>query len=420
MKIFKTAVNDAKTHDIIYALCMAAPAAIQQAKQFNLPEVIGLTGADLQSDANLTGKWIRNNIKYKIDSFENQNIQLPSALLNSKSGDCKSISLLYLAIMEASGHVGSGFRFAAYRGNNFTHVYNFFVNKNNINTFDACIKDLKEHKKYTNIKDMKVNYIAGTPLLINQQTNNKMQKLPIKLLMRDDRYASINGIGRKKRKPLFPKLNKIIKKGGQAVKTVAMAPARGSFLVLVNLNYKGLATKLNEALSKNAAKVTEMWTKFGGDTSALQKAINNGKGKKPRGGMNGIGEDAAGGEGGGVNTKDIIEGVGAASGIISVVIKLFQSLGIGKGKKEPLKDDVDPNAPIDPNIEPGEDFFANDPASDEAKNYALSAGSSKPRTLQASGMPSSGGNTSNFKISPLLIGGGIAALAAIYLITKKK
>ena len=267
---------------------------------------------------------------------------------------------------------------------------------------------------------MKVNYIAGTPLLINQQTNNKMQKLPIKLLMRDDRYASINGIGRKKRKPLFPKLNKIIKKGGQAVKTVAMAPARGSFLVLVNLNYKGLATKLNEALSKNAAKVTEMWTKFGGDTSALQKAINNGKGKKPRGGMNGIGEDAAGGEGGGVNTKDIIEGVGAASGIISVVIKLFQSLGIGKGKKEPLKDDVDPNAPIDPNIEPGEDFFANDPASDEAKKYAISAGSTKPRTLQASGMPSSGGNTSNFKISPLLIGGGIAALAAIYLITKKK
>jgi hypothetical protein len=188
-------------------------------------------------------------------------------------------------------------------------------------------------------------------------------------------------------------------------------------LVLVNLNYKGLATKLNEALTKNAAKVTEFWTKFGGDTQALQKAINNGKGKKPRGGMNGIGEEAAGGEG--VNTKDIIEGVGAASGIISVVIKLFQSLGIGKGKKDPLKDDVDPNAPIDPNIEPGEDFFANDPASDEAAKYALSAGQTKPKTLQASSMPGTG-NTSNFKISPLLIGGGLAAIAAIYLITKKK
>jgi hypothetical protein len=62
MKLFKTAVNNAKTHDIIYSLCIAAPAAIKQAKKFNLPEIIGLTGADLQSDANLTGKWIRNNV----------------------------------------------------------------------------------------------------------------------------------------------------------------------------------------------------------------------------------------------------------------------------------------------------------------------------------------------------------------------
>ena len=42
MKLFKTAVNNAKTHDIIYSLCIAAPAAINQAKQFNLPEVISL------------------------------------------------------------------------------------------------------------------------------------------------------------------------------------------------------------------------------------------------------------------------------------------------------------------------------------------------------------------------------------------
>jgi hypothetical protein len=417
MKLFKTAVDNAKTHDIIYALCIAGPAAIKQAKQFNLPEVIGLSGENIQADGFLTGKWIQANIKYKVDSFENQNIQLPSALLKSKKGDCKSFSLLYLAIMEAAGYNG-GFRFAAYRGNNFTHVYNFFENKNKIYTFDACIKDLKQNKSYTKIKDMRVNYIAGVPLLINEKNENNMQKLPIKLLMRDDRYASINGIGRKKkRKPLFPKLRDKIKKGGQTIKTLSLAPARGSFLALVNLNYKGLATKLNEALTKNAAKVTEFWTKFGGDTQALQKAINNGKNKKPRGrgSINGIGEDAApGADGGGVQTKDIIEGVGAASGIISVVIKLFKSLGIGKGKKDNLENDVDPNAPIDPNIAPGEDFFANDPASDEAAKYALSAGQTKPKTLQAAA------NLSTFKPSPLLIGGGLAALVGIYLLTKKK
>jgi hypothetical protein len=410
MKLFKTAVNDAKTHDIIYALCMAAPAAIQQAKQFNLPEVIGLTGANLQNDATLTGKWIRNNIKYKVDSFENQNIQLPSALLKSNTGDCKSISLLYLAVMEAAGYNGGGFRFAAYRNKNFTHVYNFFDNKNKIYTFDACIKDLKEHKTYTNIKDMKVNYLAGTPMMIDETSINR--KPTARELMQDDRVLSINGIGRKK---LFPKLNKFIQKGKNAVKTVGMAPARGSFLVLLNQNYKGLATKLDQALAKNPKKVSEFWVKLGGDTDKLKKAINKGKTKKAKG-IFGISEGEAGAEGGGgLNFKEIGEAAGAASGIIGVVLKLLKSLGIGKkDKKDPLEDDAAPDGKVHPDLEPGQDFFANDPATPEAQKYAESGGELKPKSLEASA------NYGLFKPSPLLIGGAAAALIGIYLLTKKK
>jgi hypothetical protein len=425
MKLFKTALNNANTSDIIYSMAIIAPAAIKQAIKANLPEIIGLTGGDLKGDAILTGQWIRQNIKYKVDPFTDQNIQLPSALLRDKVGDCKSFSMLFLAIMEAAGYNG-GFRFAGYRNKNFTHVYNYFLdNNNNVFTFDACIRGLIENKSYTKIKDMRINYIAGAPVMINENNKkNKMREVPLKLLMKDDRYASISGIGKKRK--LFPKLPKFIekakgaikkgadaiKKGPKFVKTVSMAPARGSFLALVNFNYKGLATKLNEALAKNPAKVTEMWVKFGGDTNALKRAIDKGKNKKAKA-INGIGEEAAGGEGG-VNTKDILEGVGAASGIISVVIKLFQSLGIGKGKKDPLKDDVDPEASIDPNIEPGEDFFANDPASPEAAKYATSGGAIKPKTLQAAA------NLSTFKPSPLLIGGAAAAVIGIYLLTKKK
>jgi hypothetical protein len=406
MKLFKTAVNDAKTHDIIYSLCIAAPAAIKQAKQFNLPEIIGLTGGNLQNDATLTGKWIRSNVKYKIDSFDNQNIQLPSALLKSNVGDCKSISLLFLAIMEAAGYNG-GFRFAGYRGKNFTHVYNFFDNKNKIYTFDACIKDLKEHKTYTNIKDMKVNYLAGTPMMIDETSINR--KPTARELMQDDRVLSINGIGRKK---LFPKLNKFIQKGKNAVKTVGMAPARGSFLVLLNQNYKGLATKLDQALAKNPKKVSEFWVKLGGDTDKLKKAINKGKTKKAKG-IFGISEGAEGG--GGLNFKEIGEAAGAASGIIGVVLKLLKSLGIGKkDKKDPLEDDAAPDGKVHPDLEPGQDFFANDPATAEAQKYAESGGELKPKSLQADA------NYGSFKPSPLLIGGAAAALIGIYLITKKK
>jgi hypothetical protein len=413
--MFKTALNNANTSDIIYSMAIIAPAAIKQAINANLPEIIGLTGGDLQGDAILTGQYIRQNIKYKVDPFTDQNIQLPSALLRDRVGDCKSFSMLFLSIMEAAGYNG-GFRFAAYRNKNFTHVYNYFLdNNNNVFTFDACIKGLKENQTFTKIKDMRINYIAGAPVMINEINKQNMNnRVPLRKLMLDDRYANISGIGRKK---LFPRLNKFIQKGKNAVKTVGMAPARGSFLVLLNQNYKGLATKLDKALAKDPKKVSEFWVKLGGDTDKLKKAINKGKNKKAKG-IFGISEEGApGGDGGGggLNFKEIGEAAGAASGIIGVVLKLLKSLGIGKkDKKDPLENDAAPDGKVHPDLEPGQDFFANDPATPEAQKYAESGGELKPKSLEASA------NYGSFKPSPLLIGGAAAAVIGIYLLTKKK
>jgi len=439
MKLFKTAVNNAKTHDIIYSLCIAAPAAINQAKQFNLPEVIGLTGANLQNDAILTGKWIRNNVKYKIDSFDNQNIQLPSALLNSKSGDCKSISLLFLAIMEAAGYNG-GFRFAGYRGKNFTHVYNFFDNKNKLFTFDACINDLKEHKTYTNIKDMKVNYLAGTPMMIDETGINRQPTA--RELMQDDRTLSINGIGKKKR---FPKLKNFINKAGNLTKTVALAPARGSFLLLVNLNFRALTKRLIKLRSKNENQFAEWWTKLGGDIDKLNKAIEKGSSKKPlfgaKKGIDGIGADYEY-LGEPVTAATVTAALTSAAGIIAALNKLLKKEGVPEEPgEEPLGEGLDPEAPLAPGLEPGEPVIPNDPASEGAASY-IEKGINflkgvtgnkpkvrvKPRTSRpdSAGSGLQAGNLTNqetatgFKPSPLLIGGGIAAIAAIYLLTKKK
>lgn len=443
MQIFKTAVNNAKTHDIIYALCMAAPAAIKQAKQFNLPEVIGLTGANLQDDAVLTGRWIRNNVKYKIDSFENQNIQLPSALLKSGNGDCKSFSLLFLAIMEASGYNG-GFRFAAYRGNNFTHVYNFFVNKNNIYTFDSCIKDLKEVKSYTRIKDMRVNYLAGTPMLIDETTG--IERMPTaRELMRDDRVLSINGIGRKKRKPLFGGVkkffNKVLPNGlTKPVKTIGLAPARGSFLLLVNVNFRGLAKRLDKLRTKSTTKFAEFWTKLGGDIGKLNQAVDKGKVKKPVfGEKKGVGEIEADFIGEPVTAATITAALGAAAGIIASLNKILKKEGVAEEPGEtPIDEGIDPETPLSPEAEPGEPVVPNDPASEGAAEYInkgikflegtglLPKVKVKPKGRPAA--PSRGEAATDktpeasagFTPSPLLIGGGIAAIAAIYFLTKKK
>jgi hypothetical protein len=434
MKLFKTAVNNAKTHDIIYSLCIAAPAAIKQAKQFNLPEVIGLTGANLENDATLTGKWIRNNVKYKIDTFENQNIQLPSALLKTNTGDCKSISLLFLAIMEAAGYNG-GFRFAAYKGKNFTHVYNFFENKNKLFTFDACIADLKEHKTYTKIKDMKVNYLAGTPMMIDETGINRQPTA--RELMQDDRVLSINGIGKKKR---FPKLKNFINKAGNLTKTVALAPARGSFLLLVNLNFRALSKRLTKLKNKNENQFAEWWTKLGGDIDKLNKAIEKGSTKKPlfgaKKGVNGLGADYEY-LGEPVTAATVTAAITSAAGIIAALNKLLKKEGVAEEPGEELGEGLDPDAPLSTELEPGEPVIPNDPASEGAASYiekginflkGVTGNKPKVKVKPRQSAPGSGlqaGNLTNqettgFKPSPLLIGGGIAAIAAIYLLTKKK
>lgn len=440
----KNVVQDARTYDIIYSMAIAAPAAIAQAKRANLPEIIGLTGGNAAADGRLAGQWIRNNVSYKIDTFEDQNIQLPSALLSgSKKGDCKSFSMLFLSIMEAAGY-NAGFRFASYKNDRpFTHVYNFVLdNKNNILTFDTCIKDLKELTHYKKIKDMRVNYLAGVPTVITE--NNKMNKSKIKLiarkptiqeLMSDDRYMNVGyleaeTINGKKLKKFFEKVKTkippFVQKGLNKVKTVALAPARGPFLVLVDVNFRGLARKLFEALQKNEAKVKEFWTKLGGDPKALLKAIDKGKSKKPFLGerVNGAtsvefmisGEDSIMSPEGndeyiGFDPATVTAALTAASGIVAAAMKLIKSLGVKSKKGEgELEDAVDPNTPISPDVEAGKDFFAADPASEGAAKYAASGGSVKPDDKTP-------GEAVGFKASPILLIG--AATVGIFLLTRK-
>lgn len=408
----KNAVINGNTNDIIYSLCLAVPGAIEQAKQFNLPEIIGLTGANLVDDAILAGRWIRANVTYRIDKFGEQNIQYPSAVLRDGFADCKSISLLYLSIMEAAGWKNSGFRFASYKNNApFTHVYNiFFDNQNNLYTFDGCIKNLQEVKKYKNIKDMNVNYIAGSPTMIeNNHQGTKYRK-------KSRYYIGEEGIGKKKGKG---KIGKFIKKGFKTFKTVALAPARAPFILLVDVNFRGLARKLSEAREKNPDKYQEWWLKIGGNIDKLNKAVDKGKDKKPflgeKKGIKGIDNEVYIGYIG-VEPATTTAALTAAAGIIASAAALFKALGIGNKKGEKNVDEGVEGSKISEELEPGENFAANDPASKEAEDYATSGGVVKPGIK-----PSTKGDIStSFKPSPMLIAGGVAAIAAIFILTKKK
>lgn len=95
--------------------------------------------------------------------------------------------------------------------------------------------------------------------------------------------AYINGlqedIGRISLRKIGKKLKKISpKKIWQAVKAVGLIVPRKAGLALMALNFRGMATRASKV---PAPELKNMWEKFGGKFSVFEKAIRNGKGKKP-------------------------------------------------------------------------------------------------------------------------------------------
>lgn len=371
------------TRDIMHALNTAIAPAVNQVKPF-IETILTPTG-DPVKDTERACRYVRGLVTYKQDGFAEQKIQLPARLLkDTKVGDCKSYSLAVLSIITALGYKG-GFRYASYKPNKTpTHVYNFvFDNSGKKITFDACVGSLKESPRYTYIKDMEVTYLAGSPVLIDS-----------------DPYY----IGRKKKR----KKPKDKDKPGKG-KKIFLAPARGAFLTLIRINARGLATKLQQSISKGSDKTKAFWTKVGGDFNKLQEAVGKGSKKKPLFGIK---------KGSGVNGATAAEylelGIGvepatltaaaaaltAAAPILLAVSKLFKSQQIPEGEGDVITDDEKQDEPgLDPD---GTGFEAADP----------DPGASKvaPTILQT-----------GFTPSPLMIGAiGLGALGLIYILTKKK
>lgn len=433
-----TAKNNANTDDIIYHLCMAAPAAIAQVKKMNLAEIIGLTGSNVQRDGELTGKWIRAEIKYKMDGYENQNIQFPSALLKSKKGDCKSLSLLYLAIMENAGYNG-GFRFASYRPNGkYTHVYNYFLDKSNKKIiFDACSKNLNENKNYKSIKDMRVNYLAGAPVMFEDVEKRLVQTgyingVPVvKFLDTGEVISAPEYIGRRKLKDAInkkwqdfknnnPKLADKITKAVDTGKKVALVQSRAAFLLLLAVNARGFSSKIKRWMDKNPDQAKKLWEGFGGDFNKFKEAVAKGASRKPlfgekkKRGVNGYNyaPDYVGIE---PTTTAVLGAITAAAPIIAALLAALKKAGIKDTPEEtpPADDEGLPPLPDDPLQDPK--FIPSDPESEEAAAYTRSGGKVFVNTQGQVTTP--GTNLLNTK--NILIFGGVA-VAAILLLKKKK
>jgi hypothetical protein len=66
------------------------------------------------------------------------------------------------------------------------------------------------------------------------------------------------------------------------VKVLGLAIPRNAFLILVQFNVRGLATRLQRLQAKNPADLEKLWVKqLGGDIAFLNQAIKEGSAKKP-------------------------------------------------------------------------------------------------------------------------------------------
>jgi hypothetical protein len=434
---------NADTRDIINALARILPAATKQAEQFTFLRKTG----DPINDALTVGRYVQQNFTYIKDGLLEQNIKTPGAMLATKTGDCKSFALFIAAVLSAWKYK-NGLRFAGYNGSGQpTHVYNFILtNENKIFTLDSCLPGLQESPNATLIEDMQVNHIAGVPVLNEISTGiyGRAERKARRQQRREDRQERRQE-RREEGKGFF-----------KGAKKIALAPARGAFLLILKANFRGLATRLAKA---PAEKLAGFWGKLGGDKNKLNKAINDGKGKKPLLGM-GEGPDGepvynvqltrskyftdaeraerlerrrrrSGARGNrrrqtyamdasylGVDPVTTAAATGAP--IIIAAVKFLKDLGIEPG------DVLDAVKKLAPDAEPLGDFEATDAETAEAAGLTkitpgAAPGAAAGLTKITPGAAAAGNqleSTLGFKINPLLIVG--VAGAAFLLLKKKK
>jgi hypothetical protein len=210
------------------------------------------------------------------------------------------------------------------------------------------------------------------------------------VLSGDDKTPVISGdLGKK------GKLKNLLQKVKKPFAKVGLAPARGAFLALVNLNVFGLAKKLAQAYQKDPQKVLNFWTKFEGDPNILKNSIRKGSKIQISGNLGEAASSTA---------------VATATPILVAVVKLFKELGI-KDKKEN-------GGSIEEGIETGKKILSESAEQTEA---IVNKGTELVKEIKGGGKSpeatETAKETKKNNYMPLLLGGGAVAL---FLLTRSK
>lgn len=266
-------IDIADNADIRRAITKATPKARMQAKRF--------AGKFKRSSEKATCRaifdFLKSNLKYVADG-DHQVVQLPSALLRNRRGDCKSYSVFTSAVLSNLG-IPHHYVYASYTANPTPgHIY--VVTDSGIiidavyGTFNA--EKPANYKYPTNIDGtMRVSTIAGVGACCASCENKG-----VGFLKRDPKKKAERQQKRDdKQKERDQKREARKDCGPQGLKPVTLSAGRNLFLLIVQSNLDGLATKFS---TMDQEKLRQNWCNVGGNPQSLFDAIRTGSSRKSK------------------------------------------------------------------------------------------------------------------------------------------
>jgi hypothetical protein len=269
----KMLVRDQQVPDIISAMLSAHK---MYASEYDKISQDFYSGNGVQTAKKLFD-FLKKNVRYKIESDKKQRIMSPSAILSlGKYGaDCKTYALFIMGILDSLKRKGLidnkiYYRFASYRLLDEIphHVFAVIQDKQGNEFFiDPVMSKFNERKTYYH----KIDKSPSMPLYSVSGIGNK-----VGLFGSKKKKAATAAIAPATQTATAPKP----KEKKKIVLKIALAPARGSFLLLVGLNFMGLATKLKAAFANRADETQNWWKNLGGNPNELLRKTEQGAKKK--------------------------------------------------------------------------------------------------------------------------------------------
>ncbi len=325
--VYKGKADNKDIRDLLEKL---VPKATEQMKEY----AQRFKGANEMETSKKIFNFLKNDLSYIADGNE-QIIKLPSALLKTKVGDCKSYALFTASVLD-NLKIPYIITYTSYNDNPIPH-HVYIVTKNGI-IIDAVYgifnKEKKANYKYT--KNMNVRYMAGMgdcgcggkcsgkgmgdvfddarakrdqarnyAREKQQQLENYAREQEAKAkAVRDKAIADAKALRDKieaEAKAVRDKAIELANKIPQGLKTGSLAGGRALFILMIENNLDGFASKL---ASGNTTNLLNKWYRLGGDRTKLAKALKTGASKPAKklgflpklkaiytkGGINGIGE----------------------------------------------------------------------------------------------------------------------------------